>query len=175
MSWPLLIFALVGHFLPSGRQNPRKGELSKASHWRKVFWTFCTCFKISILNLVYAFSRQHHTLSLITFRSLWPTLQPIMGQSHFFSFMVSKNIKSLYIWYTHLYIKCLDPYWFFFMVGHFLALGWPQTLGKGILAQLPVSGKFSELFVYFLLRYKLTTWYIQPVGGKTHWVWVSLQ
>ena len=44
-----------------------------------------TCFEISIWNLVYTFSRGHDmsSLSCITIGSLWPSLQPKVGQTHF--------------------------------------------------------------------------------------------
>ena len=46
---------------------------------------FSTCFKISIWNLVYAFSRWHDmsSLSFITIGSLWPSLQAKVGQTQF--------------------------------------------------------------------------------------------
>ena len=46
---------------------------------------FSTCFEISIWNLVYAISRWHDmsSLSFITIGSLWPSLQPIVGQTQF--------------------------------------------------------------------------------------------
>ena len=46
---------------------------------------FSTCFEISIWNLVYAFSRWHDmsSLSFITIGSLWPSLQPKVGQTQF--------------------------------------------------------------------------------------------
>ena len=44
-----------------------------------------TCFEISIWNLVYTFSGWHDmsSLSCITIGSLWPSLQPKVGQTHF--------------------------------------------------------------------------------------------
>ena len=44
-----------------------------------------TCFEISIWNLVYTFSRWHDmsSLSCITIGSLWPSLQPKVGQTYF--------------------------------------------------------------------------------------------
>ena len=44
-----------------------------------------TCFEISIWNLVYTFSRWHDmsSLSCVTIGSLWPSLQPKVGQTHF--------------------------------------------------------------------------------------------
>ena len=46
---------------------------------------FSTCFEISIWNLVYALSRWHDMLSLSfsTIGSLWPSLQPNVGQTQF--------------------------------------------------------------------------------------------
>ena len=44
-----------------------------------------TCFEISIWNLAYAFSRWHDMSSLIciTIGSIWPSLQPKVGQTYF--------------------------------------------------------------------------------------------
>ena len=44
-----------------------------------------TCFEISIWNLVYTFSRWHDmsSLSCNTIGSLWPSLQPKVGQTYF--------------------------------------------------------------------------------------------
>ena len=44
-----------------------------------------TCFEISIWNLVYTFSRCHNmsSLSCIIIGSLWPSLQPKVGQTFF--------------------------------------------------------------------------------------------
>ena len=44
-----------------------------------------TCFEILIWNLIYTFSRWHElsSLSCITIGSLWPSLQPKVGQTHF--------------------------------------------------------------------------------------------
>ena len=44
-----------------------------------------TCYEISLWNLVYAFSRWHDmwSLSFITIGSLWPSLQPKVGQTQF--------------------------------------------------------------------------------------------
>ena len=51
----------------------------------RVFRTFfSTCFEIPILKLVYTFSGWHDmsSLSCITIGSLWPSLQPKIGQNH---------------------------------------------------------------------------------------------
>ena len=50
-----------------------------------------TCFEISIWILVYTFSRWHDmsSLSCITIGSFWPSLQPKVGQTHFFAIMAS--------------------------------------------------------------------------------------
>ena len=44
-----------------------------------------TCFELSIWNLVYTYSRwpDMSSLSCITIGSLWPSLQPKVGQTHF--------------------------------------------------------------------------------------------
>ena len=55
---------------------------------------FSTCFEISIWNLVYTCSRWCYTSSssFIPIGTLWPTLQPKIGQSHLSAFMPLKII-----------------------------------------------------------------------------------
>ena len=55
---------------------------------------FSTCFEISIWNLVYTCSRWCYTSSssFIPIGTLWPTLQPKIGQSHLSAFMALKII-----------------------------------------------------------------------------------
>ena len=52
-----------------------------------------TCFEISIWNLVYTFSRWHDmsSLSCITIGSLWPSLQPKVGQTYFLQSRLHKS------------------------------------------------------------------------------------
>ena len=52
-----------------------------------------TCFEISIWNLVYTFSRWHDmsSLSCITIGSLWPSLQPKVGQTYFLQSWLHKS------------------------------------------------------------------------------------
>ena len=54
---------------------------------------FSTCFEISISNLVNAFSRWHDmsSLSFITIGSLWPSLQPNVGQTQFLQSLPYKS------------------------------------------------------------------------------------
>ena len=54
-----------------------------------------TCFEISIWNLVYTFSRWHDmsSLSCITIGSLWPSLQPKVGQTYFLQARPHKSNK----------------------------------------------------------------------------------
>ena len=61
-----------------------------------------TCFEISIWNLVYAFSRWHDmsSLSCITIGSIWPSLQPKVGQTYFLQSWPHKSRYILQIWYT---------------------------------------------------------------------------
>ena len=55
---------------------------------------FSTCFEISVWNLVYTCSRWCYTSSssFIPIETLWPTLQPKIGQSHLSAFMALKII-----------------------------------------------------------------------------------
>ena len=95
VSWSLLIFVMVGQFWPSGGQKHLKGGISRAPNQWIVFRTFfCTCCEISVWNLVYTSSGWCHTssLSFILIWTLWPTLQPKIGQSHLSAFMALKII-----------------------------------------------------------------------------------
>ena len=110
---------------------------------------FSTCFEISVWNLVYTCSRWCYTSrsSFIPIGTLWPTLQPKIGQSHLSALMAWKIIQRPQIWYTHLYCECLDPYWF----RHGWAIFGPladKNTSKGVLLELPASEKFSGLFLY---------------------------
>ena len=100
------------------------------------------------LGIYMACSRWCYTSSssFIPIGTLWPTLQPKIGQSHLSAFMALKIILRPQIWYTHLYCECLDPYWFSSWLGNF----WPsgrQNTWKGVLLGLPASEKFSGLFI----------------------------
>ena len=55
---------------------------------------FSTCFEISVWNLVYTCSRWCYTSSssFILIGTLWPTLQPKIGQSYLSAFMALKII-----------------------------------------------------------------------------------
>ena len=61
-----------------------------------------TSFEISIWNLIYTFSRWHDmsSLSCITIGSLWPSLQPKVGQTLFLESWPHKSRLILQIWYT---------------------------------------------------------------------------
>ena len=63
---------------------------------------FSTCFEISIWNLVYASSRWHDmsSLSFITIGSLWPSLQPKVGQTQFLQPWPYISRLILQIWYV---------------------------------------------------------------------------
>ena len=99
---------------------------------------FCTCCEISVWNLAYTSSGWCHTSSssLIPIWTLWPTLQPKIGQSHLSAFMALKIIQRLQIWYTHSNSECLDPCWFLSSLGNF----WPsggQKHSKGGVSRAP--------------------------------------
>ena len=109
---------------------------------------FSTCFEISVWNLVYTCSRWCYTSSssFIPIGTLWPTLQPKIGQSHLSAFMALKIIQRPQIWYTHLYCECLDPIDFC----HARAIFGPlvdKNTGKGELVELPVSDTWGLSFI----------------------------
>ena len=77
----------TGHIMPWQCPSVRLSvRLSVRPSVRPRFPEFSsTCFEISIWNLVYAFSRWHDmsSLSCITIGSIWPSLQPKVGQTYF--------------------------------------------------------------------------------------------
>ena len=141
----------------------------------KFFGLISTCFKISVWNLVYTCSKWCYTssLSFIPIGTLWPSLQPKIGQSHFSTFMALKIILRPQIWYTHLYCVWLDPYWFSLWLGNFWTSG-GQNTWKGVLLELPASEKFSRLFCT-CCEISVWIWHIHLVGGVTRQVRVSFQ
>ena len=66
---------------------------------RPIFWTFSTCFKISIWIFIYTFSGWHDmsSLSSIKIGSLWPTLELKLGETQF---LLSWPLKSRYKFVT---------------------------------------------------------------------------
>ena len=128
-----------------------------------------TCFEISIWNLVYTFSRWHDmsSLSCITIGSLWPSLQPKVGQTHFLQSWPHKSRYILQIWYTD-GLLCTSRHKFRFC----------KNIIFGILAIIFAAFGFCEVFwAFFLhvLRYQFETWYIHAVGGVTRQVRVLYQ
>ena len=71
-------------------------EFLDCAFWifRSFLGFFSTCFEISVWNLVYTCSRWLYTSSssFIPIGTLWPTLQPKIGQSHLSAFMALKII-----------------------------------------------------------------------------------
>ena len=89
-----------GNVRPSVRLSVR---LSVCPSVRPRFPDFSsTCFEISIWNLVYTFSRWHDmsSLSCITIGSLWPSLQPKVGQTYFLQSWPHQSRWIFQIWYT---------------------------------------------------------------------------
>ena len=90
--WVFLCYEMVHTvfirlFEKTGRIMPWQCPSVRLSVCPSVFsGLFSTCFEISTWNLVYTFSGWHDisSLSYITIGSLWPSLQPWVGQTHFF-------------------------------------------------------------------------------------------
>ena len=102
---------------------------------------FCTCFEISISiwNMVYTLSRKCHTSSHITIRSLWPTYSQKWVTVIFLHIWPQQWYRALGFG-THIYItSVLTRFFISVIVGPYLALWWPQTLGRGISAELSAS------------------------------------
>ena len=81
-------------FGPLADKNTWKGVLLELPASEKFSGLFCTCFEISVWNLAYTSSGWCHTsnLSFIQILTLWPTLQPKIGQSQLSTFMALKII-----------------------------------------------------------------------------------
>ena len=108
-----------------------------------------TCFKTSIWNLVYTISRQHgiSKLSCITIGSLWSSLQPKVGQTHFLQSWPHKSRKIPQIWYTGglLYIS-----------RHKFRFVWYIIFG--ILATIFPRFGFVEVFGFFFTCFQISVW-----------------
>ena len=94
VSWSLLIFVMVGQFSPLADKNTWKGVLLVLPASKTFYGLFCTCCEISVWNLAYTSSGWCHTSSssFIPIWTLWPTLQPKIGQCHLSAFMALKII-----------------------------------------------------------------------------------
>ena len=139
----------------------------------EVFQAFFYMFWDISLKYVYTCSRWCYTSSssFIPIRTLWPTLQPEIGQSHLSAFMSLKIIKRPQIWYTHLYCECLDPYWFSSWLGNFWPSGGQKHL-KGGVTRAPSQCKvFQTLFVH-VVRYQFETWNWIEIELK-NWIWYT--
>ena len=98
VSWSLPIFVMVGQFLALWRKKTLERGCYQSSQPAKSFPDFfCTCFEISVWDLPYTFSGWCHTSSssFIPIWTLWPTLQPKIGQSHLSAFMALKSYRGL--------------------------------------------------------------------------------
>ena len=153
---------------------------------------FSTCFEISVWNLVYTCSRWCYTSSsnFIPIWTLWPTLQPKIGQSHLSAFIAVKIIYRGLKFGTHTEIvSVLTPIDFCHVWEFFGPLGDKNT-GKGGVSS--ATSQWHEVWVssesgldlplksfldFFLnvLPYQLESWFIHWVGCTTYWVHVSLE
>ena len=134
-------------FGPMEDKNTWKGVLLELPAREKFSGLFCTCFEISVWNLAYTSSGLYHTssLSFIPIWTLWPTLQPKIGQSHLSAYMALIIIQRPQIWYTHSNSECLDPYWFC----HAWAIFGPlvaKNTRKGKLVEFPASDTCGSSF-----------------------------
>ena len=103
-----------------------------------------TCFEISIWNLVYTFSRWHNmsSLSCITIGSLWPSLQPKVGQTYFLQSWPHKS-KKFFKFGTQVACCILLDIIPFFVKNLFSEFWW---LSLCVLDFLKFSGFFSTCF-----------------------------
>ena len=125
------VWAIFG---PLADKNTWKGVLLELPASEKFSGLFCTCFEISVWNFAYTSSEWCHTssLSFIPIWTLWPTLQPKIGQSHLSAYMALKIIQRPQIWYTPSNSECLDPYWFLSCLGNFWPSGGQKHSKRGV-------------------------------------------
>ena len=131
---------------------------------------FSTCFEISIWNLVYAFSRWHDmsSVSFITIGSLWPSLQPKVGQTQFLQSWPYKSRSILQILYVDGLLYASQHKFRFLQKSYFLNFG-------DYFCAFWILRSFPGFFLH-VLRYQFETWYIHlVVGSVTREVWVSFQ
>ena len=158
---------MAGQFLCSlMATNTRKGYLSRAPHHQEVFWAFYTCLEIWNSNLVYTSNKWHGTsdLSFNAIRSLWPTLQPKIGQVSFSTHGLINYMNSSDEALT--LIK-----WFFWplliivTVGQFFC-----TLRRGgpwLDHQIPCLWRVFQISSLNVLRYQLEIWFIHSISCTT--------
>ena len=117
-------------FSPLADKKHLNGGVTRAPSQRKVFPHFlCTCFAISVWNLAYTSSGWCHTSSssFIPIWTLWPTLQPKIGQIIYLhswppNYIEASNlVNTLKYWVS----------WPLLMLGQFLALWWTKTHERG--------------------------------------------
>ena len=133
-------------FGPLADKNTWNGVLLELPASEKFSRLFCTCCEISVWNLAYTCSGWCHTSSssFILIGTLWPSLQPKIGQSHLSAFMALKSYRSLRF-STHTYIvSVLIPTDFHHGWTIFGPLADKDTW-KGVLVELSASEKFSGL------------------------------
>ena len=177
-------------FGPLADKNTWKGVLLELPASEKFSGLFCTCCEISVLNLAYTSSGWCHTssLSFIPIRTLWPTLQPKIGQSHLSAFMARKLYRGLRFGTHTQIVSVLTPVDFCHAWAIFGSLVGKNTR-KWELVELPASDTWGLNFVrirslplknflnFFLnvLPSQLESWFIHWVGCTTYWVHVSLE
>ena len=127
------------------RGDVRPSVLSVCLFVRPSVWVFrtffSTCFEISIWNLVYAFSRWHDmsSLNFITIGSLWPSLQPKVGQTQFLQSWPYKSRQIIQIWYVDDLLYTSRHKFCFFAKVVLLEFWW-------LFMHILDFAKFSELF-----------------------------
>ena len=175
-------------FGPLADKNTWKGVLLELPASEKFSGLFCTCCEISVWNLAYTCSGWCHTSSssFILIWTLWPTLQPKIGQSHLSAVMALKLYRGLRFlrFGTHTQIvSVLTPIDFCHAWAIFGPVADKNTL-KGELAELPASDTWGLSFIrirslplksfldFFLnaVPYQLESWFIHWVGCTTYWV-----
>ena len=135
-------------FGPLADKNTWKGVLLELPASEKFSGLFCTCSEISVWNLAYTSSGWCHTSSssFIPIWTLWPTLQPKIGQSHLSAFMALKLFRGLWFGTHTQMVSVLIPNDFC----HVWAIFGPlldKNTRKGELVELPASDTWGLNFI----------------------------
>ena len=134
-------------FGPLADKNTWKVALVELPASEKFSRLFCTCFEISVWNLVYKSSRWCHmsSSSFIPIWTLWPTLQPKIGQSHLSAFKLYRGLR----FGTHTQIVSALRDWFSSCLGNF----WPsggQKHSIGGVNRAPSQRKVLQTFFFYM-------------------------
>ena len=149
---PICVQTPLSKRLAQALKNTWKRELVELPVSEKFSWLFYACFEISIWNLVYTHvhlvGSATHQVRISSQSGHADLLYSQKCVKVIFLHLWPEQLYRAFSYGTHTYIVSRSVL-IFFMAGEFLAPCRPQTLRRGISAELPATRKFSE----FLIQY----------------------